>query len=330
MQSSAASPPRLHPVVGAASVIIVFAACKVAAPILGPVLLSMLLALTIRPLIDWLARRRLNRVLTLLLVFAALLVVGFGVISLVGVSLGHLREALPTYQDRLAAVLANLQTGLAARGIDISGLVSDNVMSAQRIASMAQKLLGGVSSLLSGAFLILFLVILFVAEMPLVNKFLDRGRSKHWTELTAGIQKYIALTGLMGLVNALLNLVLLLLLGVDFPVLWAVVCFFFNFVPAVGNAIALIPPALLALLEFGWQKALIVVVGYFVTNLTMDLVLKPRFLKTSLDIPPLVVILSLIFWGWLIGPAGPILAVPLTMVVQRIFGASASKATATG
>ena len=319
MKSSLESPGRTGPLVATACVAILFAATKAMAPILGPVLLSLLLALTVRPLVDWLGRLRLPRVVTVLVTLAVLLVVGFGVISLVGVSLGRLRDALPVYEERLAVVLDGLQTRLAARGIDISGLVSGNVLSAQRIAALAQKLLGGASALLSGAFLILLLVILFVAEMPLLNKVLDRGRQSHWIELTAGIRKYIALTGLLGLVNAALNLVLLLLVGVDFPVLWAVLCFFLNFVPAVGNMLALIPPALLALLEFGWQRALVVVVGYFVTNTVMDLVVKPRFFNTSLDISPLVIILSLILWGWLLGPAGPILAVPLTMVVQRLF-----------
>ena len=314
MESKSALSGRTAPLVAAASVIVLFAGCRVMAPILSPVLLSLLLALMIRPLVDWLARRRLGRGLTILVSIVGVVGLGFAVISLVGVSLGRLHEALPAYQARLDVVIGGLNARLAGLGLDISSIVS-----AERIAGLAQKLLGGLSSVLSGALLILLLVVLFVAEMPLLNKMLDRGRQRHWSELTAGIQKYIALTGLMGFLNAILNLILLLILGVDFPVLWAVVCFFFNFVPAVGNILALTPPALLALLEFGWQKALIVAVGFVITNTTMDLVVKPRLMKTSLDISPLVVILSLMLWGWVMGPAGPVLAIPLTMVVRRLF-----------
>jgi len=313
MESKTIVSGRTGSLVAAASVIILFAGCKTLAPILSPVLLSLLLALMIRPLVDWLARRRLPRVVTILVSLAGVVGLGFAVISLVGVSLGRLGEALPAYQARLDVVLVGLNARLAGLGVDISSVVS-----AERIAGLAQKLLGGLSSVLSGALLILLLVVLFVAEMPLLDKVLDRGKQGHWRELTTGIQKYIALTGLMGFINALLNLVLLLILGVDFPVLWAVICFFFNFVPAVGNIIALTPPALLALLEFGWQKALIVVVGFFITNTTMDLVVKPRLMKTSLDISPLIVILSLMLWGYVLGPAGPVLAIPLTMVVRRM------------
>ena len=313
MESKNVLSGRTAPLLAAASVIVLFAGCKALSPILSPVLLSLLLALMIRPLVDWLARRRLPRVVTILVSLAGVVGLGFGVISLVGVSLGRLGEALPAYQARLDIVLVSLNARLAGLGVDISSVVS-----AERIAGLAQKLLGGLSSVLSGALLILLLVVLFVAEMPLLDKVLDRGKQGHWRELTAGIQKYIALTGLMGFINALLNLGLLLILGVDFPGLWAVNCFFFNFVPAVGNIIALTPPALLALLEFGWQKALIVVVGFFVTNTLMDLVVKPKLMKTSLDISPLVVILSLMLWGYVLGPAGPVLAIPLTMVVRRM------------
>lgn len=310
---------RAASLLSAASVVILFAAAKSMASILSPVLIAILLALTIKPLVDWLARRGLKRGMALLVSFILVLAVGLGLLSLIGVAVGRLGDTLPDYESRLRGVLGGLQATLAGRGIDISGLVSSNMMSSERIVAVAQKLLGGVRSLLSGGLLILFLIILFLAEMPILEKVLDRDKSRHWLQLTVGIQKYIGLTGLMGAINAALNLVLLLAIGVDFPVLWAVVCFFFNFVPAVGNIMALTPPALLALLEFGWQRALIVVVGFFITNMTMDMVLKPRLMKTSLDISPLLVILSLIFWAWLLGPVGPILAVPLTMVVQRGF-----------
>ncbi len=314
MESKTVLSGRTAPLVAVASVIVLFAGCRAMAPILGPVLLSLLLALMIRPLVDWLARRRLGRGLTILVSFVGVVVLGFAVISLVGVSLGRLSEALPAYEARLGVLLGGLQARLAGLGLDISSIVS-----AERITAIAQKLLGGASSVLSGALLILLLVVLFVIEMPLLNKVLDRGRQRHWVELTAGIQKYIAITGLLGFVNAILNLILLLILGVDFPVLWAVGCFFLNFVPAVGNILALTPPALLALLELGWERSLVVVVGFFVTNTLMDLVVKPKLMKTSLDISPLVVILSLMLWGWVLGPAGPVLAIPLTMVVRRLF-----------
>jgi predicted PurR-regulated permease PerM len=323
MPTKAVLSGRSGPLVAAASVVILFAGCRAMAPILSPVLLALLLALVIRPLVDWLARRGLGRGLTILVSFAAVLGVGLAVISLVGVSLGRLGEALPVYEGRLDALLGGLQARLAASGMDLS-----HVVSAERVAGVARKLLSGLSSVLSGAMLILLLVVLFVVEMPLLDKLLDRGGRRHWAELTAGIQRYIALTGLLGLVNALLNLVLLLILGVDFAVLWTVTCFFLNFVPAVGNLLALTPPALLALLESGWQRAVVVVVGFFVTNMLVDLVVKPKLMKTSLDISPLVVILSLMLWGWVLGPAGPILAIPLTMVVRRLLVAAAPAAAA--
>jgi predicted PurR-regulated permease PerM len=115
------------------------------------------------------------------------------------------------------------------------------------------------------------------------------------------------------------NTALLLALGVDFALLWGVLSFFFNFVPSLGFIFSLLPPALLALLAFGWEKAVIVVVGFFIINAISENVIKTRFMAKGLDVSLLLVIVSLLVWTWALGPMGAILGVPLTLVLNGMY-----------
>ena len=111
----------------------------------------------------------------------------------------------------------------------------------------------------------------------------------------------------------------MVLLGVDLPVLWAVLALVLSFVPGIGFVLAMIPPAMLALLEFGPTRALILVATFVVINNVVDNVIKPRFLKEGFDLSPFVMFAAILFWAYVLGPTGALLAVPLTTAVRRLF-----------
>jgi predicted PurR-regulated permease PerM len=110
----------------------------------------------------------------------------------------------------------------------------------------------------------------------------------------------------------------MLLVGTDLALVWAVLVFVMSFVPNIGFILSLIPPTVLTLLEFGWQRALIVAVGFFVTNFLLDNLIKPRFMSSGLDLSPLVGLLSLVVWSYLLGPMGAILAIPITIALRVV------------
>jgi predicted PurR-regulated permease PerM len=132
------------------------------------------------------------------------------------------------------------------------------------------------------------------------------------------IRRYMTINGLFGLLAAVCNVILLAIIGVDFALLWGVLSFFMSFVPNVGFYISVIPPAVMALIQFGVPQMMIVIVAYFVINFVVDSVIKPRFIQKGLGISYAVAFLFLILWGWVLGPIGAILAVPIAMIVKAI------------
>jgi predicted PurR-regulated permease PerM len=131
------------------------------------------------------------------------------------------------------------------------------------------------------------------------------------------VELVISITAETCAINSLVNFVLLLVLGVDFPVVWCVLYFFLHFIPNFGFLLSLVPPTLMALLVLGWKRALVVLGGLILTEMLGDYVLQPMLMIKGLNVSLLEIMLSLIVWGFLLGPAGAILAIPLTLAVRR-------------
>jgi len=106
------------------------------------------------------------------------------------------------------------------------------------------------------------------------------------------------------------------IIGVDYPVLWGVLAFMLNFVPNIGSIIAAVPAVLLAMVQLGLPSALVVAAVYVAVNVLIGNIVEPRFMGKGLGLSTLVVFVSLVFWGWVLGPVGMLLSVPLTITVK--------------
>ena len=135
----------------------------------------------------------------------------------------------------------------------------------------------------------------------------------------------MAVTAKTAGINALLNLVFLLVMGVDTPVAWSFVYFFLDFIPTLGFVIALIPPTFVTLLMYGWKRALLVAGGLILTNLIVDNVITPIFMKHAVDVSFLDITLSLVSWAFLLGLTGAILAIPLTLAWRKFVAKNADE-----
>jgi predicted PurR-regulated permease PerM len=135
--------------------------------------------------------------------------------------------------------------------------------------------------------------------------------------LSVDISRFVLITAKANFISASGDTILLLIIGVDFAFLWGVLSFFLGFIPSIGFLLSLIPPMILAFLEFGWQAALAVLLGYWIINGIADNVIKPKFVGVGLNLSPMVVFLALVIWGWPLGLMGALLSIPLTMIVYR-------------
>jgi AI-2 transport protein TqsA len=236
-------------------------------------------------------------------VLVTLLVVvlgGVGVLSLLATSIAQLIEKLPIYQSELTKLQETGITFMSARGLNLSHLLSLESLNSERVVAFAGALLGGLAQALGNAFLVIFIVALLLFELAGIQYKLARGEDENsmvgkFDHLSGDTRKYVAIMGWTGILQAIANV--LLILRVDFAITWGLLFFFLNFIPAIGFLFALIPPALVALLDHGWPRALMVVIAYWGINFVGDNIIRPRFMQKGLDISILVVILLLIFLG---------------------------------
>jgi predicted PurR-regulated permease PerM len=315
---------KVHPVIIIACLVIITAGMKVSAPVLNPILLAALFAISLVPLVAWLLRKGLKQGPAIALSILIVAVGGLFMIGILGAALTRLIQNMPVYGERLSVLLKGLMDFLHARGIDMSDIRSLEALSPSNMAKLALTLIGDVVALFGNAVLVLLLVIFFLIEFIRLRVNVDSGilSSDTWLAKIAGlggeIRAYVSITAFTGFLTAIGNIILLLILGVDFPILWGFISFLTNFIPNIGFFIALIPPVFLALIESGGMYALIVVVGYFVINAIAENVIKPKFMGKELSMSILLIFLSLIFWGWVLGPVGAILAIPLTIALRKI------------
>jgi AI-2 transport protein TqsA len=301
---------------GTAAFVIIAAGIRVAAEVLNSILLAMLLTVTVVPAFDALRRRGVPKGLAVLI--TSLLLAGVMVVLLVvlGLSGTRLIQVLPHYQERALSFRTELESLMQGWGIEPDRIFSFELVDPNRLLSLAAGFLSGLGKVLSQALLLILIVAFFLAERGIRDQTFSPGGTT--ARVARDVRQYLVITALTGLGFSVLVYFLMLALGTDLALVWAVLAFIMNFVPNVGIILSVVPPAILTLLELGWHRALVVLAGFLVLNFVVDNLVKPRFMQSGLDVPPLVGLLSLVIWAYLLGPIGTLLALPLTIAVRRV------------
>jgi predicted PurR-regulated permease PerM len=305
--------------------IIIVAGMMSAAYIINIVMIAGLLAISIMPLLNWFVKKGVPGKFAFAVTILTILIGGLFVVILVGYSVTDLINQLPNYEPKIQEISTSINNTLTGMGIDINKLVSDMNIDAKKILEIARSVIGAFGNLLSTSLIVILFIILILVELYKLQKKIESNEQsmagkigKYIEEQSKGLRAYISITALTGLITAIGDLIILLFLGVDFALLWALLVFLFNFIPAVGNLLGLIFPTLLALVQFGPTHAIIVAVGFFIINFITENFVKPKFLKDSLNISLFLIFFSVIFWSWVLGFTGAILAVPLTIILKDV------------
>ncbi|WP_102798471.1 AI-2E family transporter [Bowmanella denitrificans] len=305
-----------------AALVIILAGVKAASTILVPFLLSVFIAMACNPLINWASRYRVPRWLSVILVILLIVIFGFMLAGLVGNSMNEFSQNLPVYKEQLAGELNWLVGQLANLNIHLDRTQLLSYLDPGLAMNMASNLLSGVGAVMTNFLLILLTVVFMLFEAESVPRkvhiALDDPAMKiqQIDRFLSSIKDYLAIKTLVSLGTGFLAGLMLYLLDVDHFLLWAVLAFLLNYIPNIGSIIAAVPAVLLALVQLGPGTAGLVAIGYVVINTLMGNVIEPRFMGRGLGLSTLVVFLSLIFWGWLLGTVGMLLSVPLTMIVK--------------
>lgn len=307
-----------------AAVIVVIAGLRAAAPLLTPFLLAVFIAIVSLPTIQFLRRFRLPTGLAILgvVLLTALLLSFFGWIVIQ--TAVELRAELPGYVTRVQEIEQTVRARLLGWGLDLGPRDYSTLLEPERVIDLATAAARQVTSAATVFFLILLFLVFILAESVAVPDKLRAVYGPKTASLAGGavvlkqVQRYLVLKSLISLLTGILIGVAAALMGVDFALFWGLLAFLLNFVPNIGSVLAAVPAVTVALLQLGVGYAIGLGAVFLVVNMAIGNFLDPIVIGRELRLSPLIVLMSLVFWGWVWGPVGMFLAVPLTIVVRIV------------
>ncbi|WP_116710958.1 AI-2E family transporter [Actinomycetospora cinnamomea] len=325
--SPAAAPlPRgLLLLLGAAAVVVSVAGLMAVAWLVAPVLLALVIVIAVAPLQAWLRRKgwpAWSTVLALVLVIFGILL---ALVAVLFASVGQLVAVVPQYSDRIQGLTTSVSTSLARLGFDpaqarATAASADLGQVVTYVGSILADLSGAITTLVFLLALILFLI----AEANGAGRRLEAVGTDRPHMVVAlqgfavGTRRYLVVTAVFGLIVAVLDTVALAIMGIPLVILWGLLSFITNFIPNIGFIIGLVPPALLGLLVGGWQLMAAVIVVYIVLNAVVQSLIQPRFTGDAVGLSAVVTFVALLFWAWVLGPLGALLAIPATLLVKAV------------
>jgi AI-2 transport protein TqsA len=305
-----------------AAIVIIIAGMKAATVILVPFILSAFIAIISAPPMFWLQRKGVPSVLAMFIVVLGMLCAGGVFTALAGQSVNDFMKDLPLYNTKIKTQMTAALAWLSGMGIHTESLALNDIFNPGAAMNLAAQVLNGLGNVLTNSFLIVMTVVFMLLEAAgFPNKLKAIANSPEtqlarWNSFLADVKQYVAIKTWISLATGILIAIWLAILGVDFPLLWGLMAFALNYVPNIGSIIAAVPAVLLALIQLGVGRALGAAAGYMVVNLVMGSIIEPRFMGSGLGLSTLVVFLSLLFWGWVLGPVGMLLSVPLTITAK--------------
>lgn len=306
----------------AAALVIIIGGINQAQSVMVSFLVAVFFAIIGTPPVLWLERKRIPSVVAVLLVVAGMITILLIVGAIVGASINSFYTELPVYQTRLQEQVSAFNAFLATKGIRGMDKVLLGYINPVAVMNLTARLLAGLGSALSDIVLILLTVTFILLE---ASSFPVKLRAvlgdpqqvfPQFTRFVGDIERYMVIKTLISLATGILIGIWLSILGVDFPILWGFLAFLLNYVPNVGSTVAAVPAVLLAFIQLGIGSAVMATAGYMTVNFVLDNVIETRLMGRKLGLSTLVVFLSLIFWGSLLGPVGMVLCIPLTMTLK--------------
>jgi len=324
-EASWALPRGVIVLLGLGGGVLAAAGMRGVADLLAPVFLALILTIAVSPVRAILLRRgapRWTATIAVLIVVYAILLALAGSLAL---SVARLATLLPTYEDDFTNLVDNVRGWLSDRGIGSSEI--ETALEQVNLGSLLGVLENWLSGLLGAFSTFAFVVVtlLFMAldggQFPQRLRVIGRARPEVATALASfahGTVRYLLVSTVFGLIVASIDVAVLYVLSIPLPLLWGLLAFITNYIPNIGFVIGVIPPALLGLLDGGVSTMLWVIVSYCVINFVIQSVIQPKVVGDAVGLSTTLTFLSLVFWTWVLGPLGAVLAIPLSLLVKAL------------
>jgi predicted PurR-regulated permease PerM len=310
--------------VGAAALVILVAGLRSAADIVGPLMLALALTLVFHPFRLRLERRLPGWAASIVVLVCAYALIVALTLALV-VSLGRLATLISDYAPQTDDFTARIANWMSARGMgaDQADAAAD-ALDVGKLVDLATSLLSGLLAVLSDLFFIVTLLLFLAFDSANAARLAENAR-RHRPYLVAalssfarGTRTYLGVSAVFGLIVAVIDTILLWAMGIPGAFVWGVLAFVTNFIPNIGFVIGVIPPAVIGLLEGGPGLMIAVIVVYSVVNVVIQSVIQPRYVGSAVGLSTTLTFLSLVFWTWVLGPLGALLAVPMSLFFKAI------------
>jgi len=318
-------PPLTRSLISVALTGFVLMLLHLATPILTPILFAFFLGAMAMPPFNWLMARGMRRGPALILMLGFLIIGGGALVLLILISVRSLQAGLTMYSEQLVMRMNSLKTTLSQIGPGASGL--DRQLASLGVTGL-NTFLGALINVASNALISLVIVAFFLFEFERFTAIMHSEQVRgvpfvgQMPEVAWTAVRYFGIRTRLNLITGAGVTLICLLVGVDYAPLWGVTAFFLSYILYIGLLAAMVPPALLALAEFGWPQALLIVIVIVGINLAIENVVEPSYTGKQLKLSPTIVFLSFFFWGWLLGPVGALLSMPITVLLLLVFQAN--------
>ncbi len=325
MTTAASSTAPQARLVYIASIIVIIAGIKAAEAVVVPFFLALMIAIICTGPLHLLERLHVPRLVALVLVLCMLAAIGGALFTVAGTAVVDFTNQIPAYRSQLRDWMASLQEFFAKQGWTIPEKSMDELLNADDVFRLVRGLFTGLGQALNNFLVLLVIVAFLLLEgFGFYNKVRSGLREpetalQQLQAIALTVKQFLVIKTVVSVILAALVLILLQLWGVPNAILWALLAFVLNYIPIFGALLASIPPILITLIGRSWESAAIVAGGYLVITTVLFNVVEPALMGRRLGLSPLAIILSIFFWGWLFGPVGMLLAVPIMMAIKISF-----------
>lgn len=308
--------------------VVIIAGLKIASEIVIILLLAIFISSLLSAFLAFLTKKRIPKLISYVLLGILFLISSLLVMYLVNTSLTNFVNALPLYENKIKELTLLTFSYLESYNININKNEVLKLLDFNYLFTFTKEIISNLGVILSKLLLITIGVAFILSESKLFNKKLklifknDTQKLVSFNLFSHNLQKYFAVKTFTSFLTGVLIYFVLLYFGIQYAILWAFVAFIFNFIPVVGSIVASLPAILISLVTGNIEATIWLIVIYVIINISISNILEPKFMGTHLNLSPMIIFFSLIFWGWVLGIVGMFLAVPITMTIKIAFESS--------